>query len=380
MKTYTIAVLPGDGIGPEVTAEGERVLQAAGQRFGITFTLSHFPVGAAGVAAAGDPLPEETRAAVRRANAVLLGAVGAPGLEHAPRHLRPETGLLALRALLGVYANLRPVAVLEPLVDRSPLKPDRLRGVDVLIVRELTGGLYYGESRGRDAAGSRAVNTLVYTVPEIERVARVAFEAARRRRRLVTSVDKANVLEVSQLWRDTVTAVGREYPDVRLEHLYVDYAAMRLVSNPAAFDVLLTENMFGDILSDEAAVLVGSLGLLPSASLGAGAGLFEPIHGSAPDIAGRGVANPIGAIASVAMLLRYGLRLPEAADAVEQAIGTVLAAGARTRDIAAAGEPVMGTREMGERIANLVRNAECGVRSEDTPVNSALSTPHSALE
>ena len=380
MKTYTIAVLPGDGIGPEVTAEGERVLQAAGQRFGITFTLSHFPVGAAGVAAAGDPLPEETRAAVRRANAVLLGAVGAPGLEHAPRHLRPETGLLALRALLGVYANLRPVAVLEPLVDRSPLKPDRLRGVDVLIVRELTGGLYYGEPRGRDAAGSRAVNTLVYTVPEIERVARVAFEAARRRRRLVTSVDKANVLEVSQLWRETVTAVGREYPDVRLEHLYVDYAAMRLVSNPAAFDVLLTENMFGDILSDEAAVLVGSLGLLPSASLGAGAGLFEPIHGSAPDIAGRGVANPIGAIASVAMLLRYGLRLPEAADAVEQAIGTVLAAGARTRDIAAAGEPVMGTREMGERIANLVRSAECGVRSEDTPVNSALPTPHSALE
>ena len=380
MKTYTIAVLPGDGIGPEVTAEGERVLQAAGQRFGITFTLSHFPVGAAGVAAAGDPLPEETRAAVRRANAVLLGAVGAPGLEHAPRHLRPETGLLALRALLGVYANLRPVAVLEPLVDRSPLKPDRLRGVDVLIVRELTGGLYYGEPRGRDSGGSRAVNTLVYTTPEIERVARVAFEAARRRRRLVTSVDKANVLEVSQLWRDTVTAVGREYPDVRLEHLYVDYAAMRLVSNPAAFDVLLTENMFGDILSDEAAVLVGSLGLLPSASLGAGAGLFEPIHGSAPDIAGRGVANPIGAIASVAMLLRYGLRLPEAADAVEQAIGTVLAAGARTRDIAAAGEPVMGTREMGERIANLVRSAECGVRSEDTPVNSALPTPHSALE
>ena len=380
MKTYTIAVLPGDGIGPEVTAEGERVLQAAGQRFGITFTLSHFPLGAAGVAAAGDPLPEETRAAVRRANAVLLGAVGAPGLEHAPRHLKPETGLLALRALLGVYANLRPVTVLAPLVDRSPVKPDRLRGVDVLIVRELTGGLYYGEPRGRDAAGSRAVNTLVYTVPEIERVARVAFEAARRRRRLVTSVDKANVLEVSQLWRDTVTAVGREYPDVRLEHLYVDYAAMRLVSNPAAFDVLLTENMFGDILSDEAAVLVGSLGLLPSASLGAGAGLFEPIHGSAPDIAGRGVANPIGAIASVAMLLRYGLRLPEAADAVEQAIGTVLAAGARTRDIAAAGEPVMGTREMGERIANLVRSAECGVRSEDTPVNSALPTPHSALE
>jgi len=380
VKSYAIAVLPGDGIGPEVTAEAERVLQAAGQRFEITFTVSHFPVGAAAVEAAGDPLPEETRAAVRRANAVLLGAVGSPGLEHAPRHLKPETGLLALRALLGVYANLRPVTVLAPLVDRSPLKRDRLQGVDVLIVRELTGGLYYGEPRGRDASGSRAVNTLVYTVPEIERVARVAFDAARRRRRLVTSVDKANVLEVSQLWRETVTAVGREYPDVRLEHLYVDYAAMRLVSDPATFDVLLTENMFGDILSDEAAVLVGSLGLLPSASLGAGAGLFEPIHGSAPDIAGKGVANPIGAIASVALLLRYGLRLPEAADAVDQAIRAVLDAGARTRDIAAVGESVIGTREMGERITDLVRNAECGVRSEGTPAHSALHTPHSALE
>jgi len=341
-------------------------------------------VGATGVAAAGDPLPEETRAAVRRANAVLLGAVGAPGLEHAPRHLKPETGLLALRALLGVYANLRPVTVLAPLVDRSPLKPDRLQGVDVLIVRELTGGLYYGEPRGRDAAGSRAVNTLVYTVPEIERVARVAFEAARRRRRLVTSVDKANVLEVSQLWRDTVTAVGREYPDVRLEHLYVDYAAMRLVSNPAAFDVLLTENMFGDILSDEAAVLVGSLGLLPSASLGAGAGLFEPIHGSAPDIAGKGVANPIGAIASVALLLRYGLRLPEAADAVDQAIRAVLDAGARTRDIAAPGAPAIGTREMGERIAGVVldergtRNAERGTDVRPSVPRSDFRVPRSS--
>src|SRR6266516_2326674 len=380
LTQYSVAVLPGDGIGPEVTAEAERVLRAAGQRFDVSFTMSHVPIGAAGVASAGDPLPEETRAAVRRANAVLLGAVGAPGLEHAPRHLKPETGLLALRALLGVYANLRPVTVLAPLVDRSPLKPDRLEGVDVLIVRELTGGLYYGEPRGRDAAGSRAVNTLVYTVPEIERVARVAFDAARRRRRLGTSVDKANVLEVSQLWRETVTAVGCEYPDVRLEHLYVDHAAMRLVSDPAAFDVLLTENMFGDILSDEAAVLVGSLGLLPSASLGAGAGLFEPIHGSAPDIAGKGVANPIGAIACAALLLRHGLGLPAAADAVEQAIGTVLAAGARTRDIAEPGEPGLGTREMGERIANVMRNAECGVRSEGTPANSALPTPHSALE
>jgi len=381
VKSYAIAVLPGDGIGPEVTAEAERVLQAAGQRFGITLTLTHFPVGAAGVAAVGDPLPEETRAAVQRANAVLLGAVGAPGLEHAPRHLKPETGLLGLRALLGVYANLRPVAVLASLVDRSPLKADRLRDVDVLIVRELTGGLYYGEPRGRD--GPRAVNTLVYTKAEIERVARVAFDAARRRRRLVTSVDKANVLEVSQLWRETVTTVGRDYPDVRLEHLYVDYAAMRLVTDPAAFDVLLTENMFGDILSDEAAVLVGSLGLLPSASLGAGAGLFEPIHGSAPDIAGKGVANPIGAIASAAMLLRYGLQLPEAADAVDQAIRAVLSAGARTRDLAAAGEPVLSTSEMGSRIADLVLSdcglaiADCGLDLPSSNRQSAIRNPQS---
>jgi len=376
VKSYGIAVLPGDGIGPEVTAEAERVLQAAGQRFGIGFTLSHFAVGAAGVAAAGDPLPDETRAAVRSADAVLLGAVGDPALDRAPRHLKPETGLLALRALLGVYANLRPVAVFPPLADRSPLKADRLHGVDVLIVRELTGGLYYGEPRRRD--GSRAVNTLVYTAAEIARVARVAFEAARRRRRLVTSVDKANVLEVSQLWRDTVTTIGQEYPDVRLAHLYVDHAAMRLVTDPAAFDVILTENMFGDILSDEAAVLAGALGLLPSASLGAGAGLFEPVHGSAPDIAGQGIANPIGAIASAALLLRHGLGLPEAADAVEQAIRAVLEAGARTRDLAAAGEPVIGTREMGERIAGLILD-ERGTRKSERGTDVRASVPRSAF-
>src|SRR3989441_3873210 len=335
MRGYTIAVLPGDGIGPEVTAEAERVLRAAGTRFGIRFTFAPFPVGAAAVAVANDPLPLGTRAAVTHADAVLLGAVGDPALDGAPRELRPETGLLALRALLHVYANLRPVAVHPALVSCSPLKAERLRGVDVLVVRELTGGLYYGEPRGRD--GARAVNTLVYTTAEIERVARVAFEAAQGRRRLLTSVDKANVLEVSQLWRDTVATIGHEYPDVRLEHLYVDHAAMRLVTDPSAFDVILTENMFGDILSDEAAVLPGALGLLPSASLGAGAGLFEPVHGSAPDIAGQGIANPIGAIASAALLLRHGLGLPEAADAVEQTVGTGLAAGARKRGIAGAG-------------------------------------------
>jgi 3-isopropylmalate dehydrogenase len=378
VKTYTIAVLPGDGIGPEVIAEAERVLETVGECFGIRFALEHFPIGAAGVAAAGDPLPEATRAAVIRANAVLLGAVGDPALDQAPRHLRPEAGLLALRALLGVFANLRPVSIHPALADRSPLKAERLRGVDLLIVRELTGGLYYGEPRGRDA--SRAVNTLVYSTVEVERVARIAFAAARRRRGHVTSVDKANVLEVSQLWRDTVTRVGREYGDVQLAHLYVDTAAMRLVADPAAFDVILTENMFGDILSDEAAVLVGSLGLLPSASLGAGAGLFEPIHGSAPDIAGRGVANPIGAIASVALLLRHGLGLSAAADAVDAGVKEALATGARTRDIAEPGAAALSTEAMGRRIANAVRNAKLGMGNESSPPNSEFRIPHSALE
>jgi 3-isopropylmalate dehydrogenase len=353
---FTIAVLPGDGIGPEVIGEAERVLQAVSERFKVTLALSRFPIGAAAVATAGDPLPAETRAAVQRADAVLLGAVGDPSLDQAPRHLRPEAGLLALRALLGVYANLRPVTVHAVLADRSPLKPERLRGVDLLIVRELTGGLYYGEPRGRDE--THAVNTLVYSVAEIERVARVAFEAARERRRLVTSVDKANVLEVSQLWRDVVTRVARDYADVRLEHLYVDYAAMKLIAEPAAFDVLLTENMFGDILSDEAAVLAGSLGLLPSASLGAGPGLFEPIHGSAPGIAGQGIANPLGALASAAMLLRYGLGCLEPAAAIDRAIQAVLAEGYRTRDIAGPSDRPIGTREMGERVAERVAASE----------------------
>ena len=373
MTPFNIVVLPGDGIGPEVIAEAERVLRAVEARFHVPLALVRFPIGAAAVAASGDPLPTETRAAVQRADAVLLGAVGDPSLDQAPRHLRPEAGLLALRALLGVYANLRPVAVRAVLADRSPLKPDRLRGVDMLIVRELTGGLYYGEPRGREE--TRAVNTLVYSAAEIERVARVAFDAARERRHLVTSVDKANVLEVSQLWRDVVTRVGRDYPDVRLEHLYVDFAAMKLIAEPAAFDVLLTENMFGDILSDEAAVLVGSLGLLPSASLGAGVGLFEPIHGSAPGIAGQGIANPLGAIASAAMLLRHGLRLPEPAAAIDRAIEAVLAEGWRTRDIAGPNDRSIGTQEMGERIATRVGESADATRPSPPP--RSRSTPAS---
>src|SRR5213593_4877308 len=352
MKRYTIAVLPGDGIGPEVIAQATRVLEAVAERFEIRFATDAYPVGAAAVVAVNDPLPPETRAAVLRSDAVLLGAVGDPALDSAPRELRPETGLLALRKLLNVYANLRPVAVHPALVGASPLKPERLRGVDLLVVRELTGGLYYGEPRRRTPTS--ATNTLAYTAAEIERVARVAFEAARGRRRLVTSVDKANVLEVSQLWRETVTRVARNYPTVRLEHAYVDTAAMRLVTDPAAFDVLLTENMFGDILSDEAAVLVGSLGLLPSASLGEGPGLFEPVHGSAPPLAGRDVANPIGAIATVALLLRHGLKLPDAADAVDGAIAAALDAGARTQDLARPGERSIGTAAMGARITELI--------------------------
>jgi len=350
MSRYRIAVLPGDGIGPEVTAAAIHVLRAAGDRFGLAFDLSEYPIGAAGVAQHGDPFPTVTAAGVQQADAVLLGAVGDPSLDDAPRHLKPETGLLALRAHLGVYANLRPVAIHSSLAHSSPLRPEKLVGTDMLIVRELTGGLYYGEPRSND--GRVAVNTLRYTCDEIERVTRLAFRAARGRRGKVLSVDKANVLETSQLWRQVVTDVAGDYPEVMLEHIYVDYAAMRLVSDPGSIDVLLTENMFGDILSDEAAVLAGSLGLLPSASLGDGPGLYEPIHGSAPPLAGKDVANPIGAIASAAMLLRHSFGQTEAAAAVEAAIARALAEGARTRDIAQEGESALGTRVMAEWIVS----------------------------
>ena len=361
MSTHAIAILPGDGIGPEVVAAGLAVLHAAADRFGLTIRATEYPMGAAAVAAHGDPFPAVTRDGIRHAEAVLLGAVGDPSLDAAPRHLKPETGLLALRAALGVYANLRPVAAHPALAHASPLRPERLAGTDLLIVRELTGGLYYGEPRGND--GQVAVNTLRYTRPEIERVARIAFEAARGRRKRLLSVDKANVLETSQLWRAVVTGMAAAYPDVAVEHIYVDYAAMRLVTDPSSLDVLLTENMFGDILSDEAAVLAGSLGLLPSASLGAGAGLYEPIHGSAPPLAGKDVANPIGTIGSVAMLLRYSLGHPAAADAIDEAVAHALGTGARPRDIARDGDAVIGTREMAARIVGRIR--------QRTPAGSA---------
>jgi len=349
---YTVAVLPGDGIGPEVTREAVRVLRAVADLFGFHLDLTEHPIGATAVFQSGNAFPPDTRDAVLAADAVLLGAVGHPALASARGERSPEAGLLALRHRLGVFANLRPVSLHPALGHLSPLRPERLHQVDLLIVRELTGGLYYGEPRGKDAVS--AVNTLRYTVPEIERVARVALKAARQRRSRVTSVDKANVLEVSQLWRETVSRVGLDYPDVHLLHLYVDYAAMRLITDAASFDVLLTENMFGDILSDEAAVLAGSLGLLPSASLGDGPGLFEPVHGSAPDIVGKGVANPLGAIGSAALLLRYGLELPEAAMLVERAIDAVLASGARTRDMAPGGAFSLDTQAMGQAIAGLV--------------------------
>jgi 3-isopropylmalate dehydrogenase len=347
-----------------VTAEAVRVLTRVAGEFGHQIDTPEYPVGAAAVFQLGDSLPDITRKAVLDADAVLLGAVGDRRLADASGNRRPEAGLLALRQLLGAYANLRPVAVHPALRSLSPIRPERLENVDLLIVRELTGGLYYGEPRGR--SGDQALNTLRYSVAEIERIARVAFDAARQRRRLVTSVDKANVLEVSQLWRETVTRIGSEYSDVRLEHLYVDFAAMKLVSDPASFDVVLTENLFGDILSDEAAVLAGSLGLLPSASIGDGPGLFEPVHGSAPDIAGLGLANPLGAIASVAMLLRYGLELDDAADAVEAAIRDALSSGARTRDLALADQAYLSTGAMGDM---LLRRLTSGVPN---PVSGAV--------
>ena len=323
-----IVLLPGDGIGPEIVASARRVLEAVGES-----DFTEHVVGGASIDAHGTALTEQVLETCREADAVLLGAVGGPKWDTTdPDAPRPEQGLLGLRKGLGLYANLRPVRPLPALIDASPLRPDRIEGTDLLVVRELTGGIYFGDS-GRDA--SRAHDTCEYTVAEIERIAAVAFDAAERRRGRVTSVDKANVLETSRLWRETVTRVAGEWPAVELDHLLVDNAAMQLISDPAAFDVILTENMFGDILSDESAMLTGSLGMLPSASLGGeGPGLFEPVHGTAPDIAGAGVANPLATILSAAMMLRLGLGRPGDADVVEAAVEGALARGLRTPDLA----------------------------------------------
>jgi 3-isopropylmalate dehydrogenase len=344
--------LPGDGIGPEVTRAMQAVLGAVASKFGHDLSVEEHPVGYAAYEACGTPLPDETLAAAVEGPAVFLGAVGDPRADALTGKDRPEAALLTLRSELACFANLRPAKVDEPLLARSALRPEIASGCDLVIVRELTGGLYYGTPRGNE--NGRAVNTLVYDRNEIERVARVAFELAKTRRGHLTSVDKANVLEVSQLWRRVVSGLAQEYPDVTLEHMLVDRAAMELVTNPARFDVLLTENMFGDILSDEASAMCGSLGLLSSASVGGAVGLYEPVHGSAPDIAGRGIANPIGAIRSGALMLSYGFDLHEEAEAVERAVVHTLAEGLRTADIAGPNERRASTDEFATAVAGAI--------------------------
>ncbi|HVP63261.1 MAG TPA: 3-isopropylmalate dehydrogenase [candidate division Zixibacteria bacterium] len=343
-----IAVVPGDGIGPEVTAQAVRALQVVGDVCGHTFECREYAIGGAGYLKAGNPLPDETLKACLEADAVLLGAVGGPQFEKLEPHLRPEAGLLRIRKELGCFANLRPAIAYPTLADCSPLKIEVIRGADILVVRELLGGLYFAEPRGVEQ--NSAYNTMRYSEAEIERIAHVAFKAAMKRRKKVTSVDKANVLETSRLWRQVVTRVAQEYPEITLEHALVDSFAMQMITTPTRFDVVLTENLFGDILSDESAVIAGSLGLLASASIGGKVDLYEPIHGSAPDIAGKGIANPIGAIASVAMFLRYTAELPQEATAIEDAIRKTLEAGLRTKDLVRGGGRAVSTEEMGNRI------------------------------
>jgi 3-isopropylmalate dehydrogenase len=345
-----IVLLPGDGIGPDVVGSAVRTLERVAARFNHRFRFTTRLMGGVALHAGLPPLPDDTRDAARSADAVLLGAVGDPAFDGRPPLERPEAGLLGIRRELGLYANLRPARVWPGLEEAGPLKPSVLAGTDLVVVRELSSGLYYGQPRGIEADGSAAVNTMRYTRAEIERIARAAFKLARTRRKQVVSVDKTNVLEVSRLWRTVVTEIGRDYPDVTLTHELVDTAAMKLALAPSKFDVIVTENMFGDILSDEAGAVTGSLGLLPSASLGDGPGLFEPVHGSAPDIAGRDLANPIATIASAAMLLSDGLGLHEEGKVVVDAIERVLTSGLRTADIAAPGTPTVGTRAFTDAI------------------------------
>jgi 3-isopropylmalate dehydrogenase len=348
-----IVTLPGDGIGPEVTAEAVRVLEAIAKHKGHSFSFAEYPLGGCSIEKHGVALTDETLSACKAADAVLLGAVGGPKWDNPTAPVRPEQGLLAIRKGLGLYANLRPVRSHPALLDSSPVKAEILKGVDLLVVRELTGGLYFGEPKGRfeENGRTRAVDTMEYYDYEVERILNLAFVLAKSRKKKVTSVDKANVLETSRLWRQIATKLGNENPGVSLEHMLVDTASMRLITSPANFDVIVTENTFGDILTDEASVLAGSMGLLPSASLGeGGAGLFEPIHGSAPDIAGRGIANPIGSILSAALLLRYGLRLEQEASAVEAAVDKAISDGLRTTDLGGK----LTTREMAQAIIDRI--------------------------
>lgn len=377
MREVRIALLPGDGVGPEVMSAACSVLRTIDDYLrdekGSTLVFREGLVGGAAIDATGVPLPEETMRLCRESDAVLLGAVGGPKWDNLQGSRRPEAGLLGLRKGLGLFANLRPVALRQGLEGVCPIRPDiAAAGVDMIIFRELTGGLYFGP-RGRESLPSpddagqleeKAYDTMVYTATEVRRIARLAFEAARQRRKKVTSVDKANVLESSRLWRQVVSEVATEYPDVVLEHQLVDSTAMRLVFRPSDYDIILTENMFGDILSDLAAALAGSMGLLPSASLGSpGPGLYEPVHGSAPDIAGQGVANPLATILSCAMMFRFSLGMPEVGEAVEQAVSNALAQGYRTRDIWQEGLILAGTHEMGEAVRQGVRAALGGIRN-----------------
>jgi 3-isopropylmalate dehydrogenase len=354
-----LTILPGDGIGPEVTEQAILVLQAIADAFGHQLQLQPKNIGGAALATVEDPLPPDTIQACLSSSAVLLGAVGSPAFDHYPNHLRPEAGLLRLRRELGAYANLRPATCFPALEDCSPLRPELVRGTDIMIVRELLGGLYFGEPRSiAGAPGSRiATNTLTYDEPAIERIARVAFELATKRRNKVLSVDKANVLECSRLWREVVIRSAKDYPEIQLSHMYVDSAAMSLVQRPKDFDVVLTENMFGDILSDQAGGVVGSLGLLASASIGGPVGLYEPVHGSAPDIAGKGIANPLGAILSTALMLRHSFQLEREAVCVEHAVNAVLNQGFRTTDLVRPGQSLVSTAEMGRKIAEAVKEA-----------------------
>jgi 3-isopropylmalate dehydrogenase len=360
-----IAVLAGDGIGPEITAEAVKVLQALDMKFEMENAL----VGGCAYDAHGHPLPEATLKLAQQADAILFGAVGDWKYDKLDRPLRPEQALLGLRKNLGLFANFRPAICYEQLVGASSLKPELIAGLDILIIRELTGDIYFGQPRGRRTAtdghfpgAEEAFDTMRYSRPEIERIAHVAFQAARKRSKRVTSVDKANVLETSQLWKDVVTDIGKQYPDVALDHMYVDNAAMQLVRAPKRFDVVVTGNMFGDILSDEASMLTGSIGMLPSASLNERKqGLYEPSHGSAPDIAGKGIANPLATILSAAMMLRFSLEQPEAADRIESAVKDVLARGLRTADIHSEGTKRVGTREMGDAVvASLTKKTTKG--------------------
>lgn len=354
---YKIAVLPGDGIGAEIVPEAVKVLQAIGEKYNHQFYFQEALVGGAAIDAVGKPLPEETLKLCQESQAILLGAIGGPKWENIPVELRPEVGaLLPLRKNLGLYANLRPAFLFPDLLDASTLKTEVIRDVDILVVRELTGGLYFGEkTRKQTEEGEIATDVCAYSTLEIERICRLAFEIARKRRKHLTSVDKANVIETSRLWRDVVSRLAAEYPDVELVHMYVDNCAMQLIRNPRQFDVIVTENLFGDILTDEASMLTGSIGMLPSASLGGAVGLYEPSHGSAPDIAGQKKANPLATILSAAMMLDYSFNLTREAREIEDAVRQVLAEGYRTPDIYEKGKILVNTEQMGDQVTRKIR-------------------------